>query len=182
MAFLAHIFWTVLAALFLVEAWLWTYVGGAIKALVALLPIEPLRRLFQRLIAKLPPPAVLVVFVVPVLALLPLKFLALALIAKKQLIAAGCVYFVAKTVGLGLTAFLFDACRDKLMQMRWFARLYDWTMRALAWAHAKVDPYKARIKAQAARLRLAIISKIGGSGRFGRKVALLREQIQKKIS
>src|SRR6185503_4162313 len=46
----------------------------------------------------------------------------------------------AKLAGLGVTAFIFEVTRPKLMQMTWFARLYGIVMRGLAWAHAMVDP------------------------------------------
>ena len=53
--------------------------------------------------------------------------------------------FVAKLVGLGAIAFVFDITRPKLMQLAWFARLYALMMRGLDWAHAMVDPITRRI-------------------------------------
>jgi hypothetical protein len=49
-------------------------------------------------------------------------------------------------VSLGVTAFIFDLTRPKLLQMDWFRRLYEAVMRGLAWAHALVDPIKRRLR------------------------------------
>jgi hypothetical protein len=56
------------------------------------------------------------------------------------------VLILAKLVGLGVTAFIFEVTRPKLMQMAWFRWLYDRVMVWLAWAHAITDPIKLRIK------------------------------------
>ena len=56
------------------------------------------------------------------------------------------VLALAKVVSLGVTAFIFDVTRPKLLQLAWFRALYDWVIWLLAWAHALVDPIKRRIK------------------------------------
>ena len=53
---------------------------------------------------------------------------------------------LAKVVSLGVTAFIFDLTRDKLLQLAWFRQLYDWVLWLLERAHALVDPVKRRIK------------------------------------
>ena len=179
---IANLFWTIVAALFLVEAWLWTSVGGALRWIVTRLPIAPLRHALDRLIAWLPPPAVLVLFAIPLLLLAPLKFLALAFIAQKRIVAAGLVYLGAKSLGVGMMAFVFDACRDKLLQMPWFRRAYEATVAARAWAHAQVAPYQARLRAQVAALKAYARARVGGDGRFSRKLARLRETMRRRLS
>jgi hypothetical protein len=52
----------------------------------------------------------------------------------------------AKLLGLGVTAFIFDLTRPKLLQLAWFRRFYGWMLWALAHAHALLDPIKCRIK------------------------------------
>jgi hypothetical protein len=89
------------------------------------------------------PGATLIVFVVPVLPLLPLKALGLWLLAHKYFVSAVLVIVFAKLLGVGITAFLFDVTRDKLLQMRWFNRLYEWVLAAREWSKAQVDPIKA---------------------------------------
>ena len=39
-----------------------------------------------------------------------------------------------------------DLTRDKLLQLAWFRRLYDWVIWLLAKAHALTDPVKRRVK------------------------------------
>jgi hypothetical protein len=86
------------------------------------------------------------VFVVPVILLLPLKFLGLWMLAHGQWLGAVAVLAIAKMVSLGVTAFIFELTRPKLLQLAWFRQLYDWVMWLLEKAHALVDPMKRRIK------------------------------------
>jgi ABC-type uncharacterized transport system involved in gliding motility auxiliary subunit len=57
------------------------------------------------------------------------------------------VLAIAKVVSLGVTAFIFDLTKPKLLQIVWFARFYDRVLIWFAWAHALVDPIKLRIRA-----------------------------------
>jgi len=50
-----------------------------------------------------------------------------------------------KLVGVGVTAFVFDVTRDKLLEMGWFEKIYDFIMALRAKCKALVDPLKARI-------------------------------------
>ena len=52
----------------------------------------------------------------------------------------------AKFLGVGVTAFIFDVTRPKLLQMRWFAKLYELVLALRAKAAELVDPIKLRIK------------------------------------
>jgi hypothetical protein len=51
----------------------------------------------------------------------------------------------AKLVGVGVTAFLFDVTRSKLLEMEWFETLYEFIMTLRAKAAALVEPFKRRI-------------------------------------
>src|SRR3981189_3051750 len=57
--------WFLLALVFLVEAWLWDHLRAAIAWLVNLVPLDKLKTRLAILVEKLPPWAVLIVFVVP---------------------------------------------------------------------------------------------------------------------
>ena len=46
----------------------------------------------------------------------------------------------AKLLGLGVTAFIFEVTKDKLLQLAWFRRLYAFFIWLRGWAHEKVDP------------------------------------------
>jgi len=162
--------WTVLALLFLLEAWLWDHLEPVVARVVGLLPWGRLKRWIKDTIEHLPPYAALAVFVVPFIVLLPLKFLEVYFLATRNWIAAGLVLVAAKLLGLGVTAFVFDATRDKLLQMAWFHRMYDWFIWARAWAHAQTEPVRERIK------QLTWLLKPQRAGRFIRRLTRLRRR------
>jgi hypothetical protein len=162
--------WIVLALLFLLEAWLWDHLEPLVARVVGLLPWGRLKDWIKRTIESLPPWAALGVFIVPFIVLLPLKFLEVFFLAKRQWIAAGLVLLAAKLLGLGVTAFVFDATRDKLMQMAWFARMYDWFMSARDWAHAITEPVRERLR------QLMWLLKPQRAGRFLRRLMRLRRK------
>ena len=87
--------------------------------------------------------AVLIVFVMPFIVLLPLKFLEVYLLVHRQWIAAILVLVLAKLLGLGVTAFIFDVTKPKLLRMAWFRWLYELMLSWLERAHALIDPIKA---------------------------------------
>jgi hypothetical protein len=160
--------WTILALLFLLEAWLWDHLEPVVARVVGLLPWGRLKHWIKATIEHLPPYAALAVFVVPFIVLLPLKFLEVYFLATRNWIAAGVVLIVAKLLGLGVTAFVFDATRDKLLQMAWFRRMYDWFIWAREWAHAQTEPIRQRIK------QIAWLLKPQRAGRFMRRLMRLR--------
>jgi hypothetical protein len=162
--------WTLLALLFLLEAWLWDQLQPVVARLVALLPLARLKRTLARAVHGLPPWATLFVFAVPFVAMAPLKFLELYFLATHNWLGAVAVIVFVKLVGLGVTAFIFDATRDKLLQMRWFRRLYDAVMWARAWAHAQTEPIRQRIK------QLLWLMRPQRAGTFLRRVMRLRRR------
>jgi hypothetical protein len=135
-----------LALIFLFEAWLWDRLQPIVYAIVNVVPWGRVKIWLRRAIERLPPWAALGVFIVPLLVFLPVKFLEFWFIAHRNWLGATVTLILAKVVGLGLTAFVFDVTREKLLQMAWFNRLYEWFMWARAWAHELVDPIKERIK------------------------------------
>jgi len=135
-----------LALVFLFEAWLWEHLAPIVARIVAWLPLRAIKARLAAWIEALPPTATLVVFIVPVLLLLPLKFLALWMLAHEQWLGALAVLALAKVVSLGVTAFIFELTRPKLLQLAWFGWLYDRVMAGLAWAHELIDPIKRRVK------------------------------------
>ena len=166
--------WILLALFFLVEAWLWEHLRPLVAAVVNVIAWDRLKARLAALIEWLPPWAVLIVFVVPFIVLLPLKFLEFYLLVQRQWIAAILVLVLAKLVGLGVTAFIFDITRPKLLQMAWFRWLYELALVLLAKAHALIDPIKAAIKRRMRRIMW--LMKPGRSGRFFRRVARIRRR------
>ena len=144
--------WVVLALLFLLEAWLWDHLEPLVARVVNLIPWGPLKVRLARLIDVLPPWAALFVFVIPFIVLLPLKFLEVYFLATRNWLGAIGVILLVKLLGLGITAFIFDVTRDKLLQMAWFRRMYDWFLWARDWAHAH---HRAGASERAASIDLA---------------------------
>src|SRR5258708_9869896 len=99
-----------------------------------------------RLVDRLSRQATLVVFVVPFILLLPLKFLEFWFLAHRQWVATIAVLVLAKLFGLGVTAFIFEVTKDKLLQMVWFRRLYEFFLWARHLAHAKIMPITQRLR------------------------------------
>ena len=167
---LLRLLWVVLALLFLLEAWLWDHLQPLVARAVNLIPWGPFKDWLRRTITDLPPWAALFVFVVPFIVLLPLKFLEVYFIAKREWFAAGLVLVIAKLLGLGLAAFVFDATREKLLQMAWFRRMYEWFMWARDWAHAQTEPVRERLR------QLMWLMKPQRAGKFLRRLMRLRRR------
>ena len=136
-----------LALVFLLEAWLWTHLAPVVAFIVARIPLHALKAAIVAWIEKLPPAATLVAFVLPeVVLLLPLKFLEVWMLAHRNWLGAIAVLLLAKLVGVGVAAFIFDVTRPKLLELAWFRRLYHRVMAWLDWAHELIDPIKRRLR------------------------------------
>lgn len=162
--------WVILALLFLLEAWLWDRLEPIVARAVNLIPWGSLKERLARLIDFLPPWAVLFVFVIPILVMIPLKFLEVYFLATRNWWGAVSVIILIKLLGLGLTAFIFDVTRDKLLQMAWFRRMYDWFLWARDWALAQTEPIRHRVQ------RLKWLLKPQRAGRFLRRLMRLRRR------
>jgi hypothetical protein len=137
--------WVLLAIIFLIEAWLWDHLEPVVARLVALLPLRAFKQWLAERIDTLSPAMTLIVFIVPVIPLFPLKLVGLWLLAHEYWISAIATIVFAKFLGVGVAAFVFDVTRDKLLEMPWFERLYDFVIALRAKAKSLVDPVKQRI-------------------------------------
>ena len=135
-----------LALVFLFEAWLWRRLAPIVGAMVARIPWAAFKAKVAAAIERLPPYPTLLVFLVPVILLLPLKFVGLWMLARGFWLGSLAVLALAKVIGLGATAFIFDLTRPKLLELPWFRWLYEHVIVWLAWAHGLVDPIKRRLK------------------------------------
>ncbi|MES2195419.1 MAG: hypothetical protein V4517_13450 [Pseudomonadota bacterium] len=138
--------WVLLAVIFLIEAWLWDHLEPIVERVVARIPLRRFKHWLAGKIATLSPAMTLVVFVVPAILLFPLKLLGLWLLANQYWASAVTLMVFAKFLGLGVTAFIFDVTRSKLLQMGWFAKLYEWVLLLRAKAAELVNPIKLRIR------------------------------------
>src|ERR1700754_2274992 len=126
-------FWVLLAVIFLIEAWLWDHLEPIVERVVVAIPLRAFKQWLSDRVDALSPAMTLVVFAVPVIPLFPLKMVGLWLLAHEYWVSAILVYAFAKFAGLGITAFIFDVTRKKLLQMGWFKWLYDYVL----WIRAK---------------------------------------------
>ena len=139
-------FWVLLAIIFLIEAWLWDHLEPVVAKVVAWIPLREFKQWLADRVDSLSPAMTLIVFVVPLIPLFPLKMFGLWLLAHEYWLGAILTYGFAKFAGLGITAFVFDVTRDKLLEMSWFRKLYEFILLIRAKAKALVDPIKQRIR------------------------------------
>jgi hypothetical protein len=137
--------WVLLAVIFLIEAWLWDHLEPIVAWVVAKLPLQAFKTWLADRVDALSPAMTLIVFAVPVIPLFPLKLVGFYLLTHEYWLSAVFTILFAKLVGVGITAFVFDVTRPKLLEMGWFERLYEFVMGLRAKAAALVDPIKRRI-------------------------------------
>jgi hypothetical protein len=150
---LRWIFRVVLALLILFEEWGWE----PLRRVFALIARLPVIRHVEALLKRLPPRWAFVVLVMPSLLILPIKLLAVWLIAKGRVTLGVGVIVAAKVGGTALLAWLFQLIQPALMQLPWFARFYArwtaWKAELLAWVRASAVWRTARaIKLRVKRL------------------------------
>ncbi len=133
---LRWLFRVVFALLILFEEWGWEPLRRAF-ALLARLPVI---RQVEALLRRLPPRWAFVVLVLPSLLILPIKLLAVWLVARGKVALGVGVIVAAKVGGTALLAWLFQLIQPALMQLPWFARFYArwtaWKAELLAWVRA----------------------------------------------
>jgi hypothetical protein len=177
--------WILLALVFLFEAWLWSHLRPIVAWLVDLIAWERLKQRLTAAIEHLPPYATLLVFLVPLVLLFPLKLLGLYMLARGSWLGAMAVLAAAKVISMGVTAFIFEVTRPKLLQLAWFRAFYERMLVWLAKAHAIIDPMKARMRAAIAQAYAPIERRVrrwfwlmrpGRPGRFLRRLARLRRR------
>jgi hypothetical protein len=179
--------WILLALVFLFEAWLWEHLRPLVAWVVDRIAWAKLKARVAAAIEHLPPYPTLLVFLVPVALLLPIKFLGFWMLAHGSWLGAMATLGLAKVVSMGVTAFIFDVTRPKLLQLPWFRRLYEHVLDWLARAHALIDPIKAGVKAFLRRELLPIrrrmrrlfwLLKPGRRSRFLQRLVRIRSRMQ----
>jgi hypothetical protein len=103
---------------------------------------------------------------------LPVKILEVWLIVTQQWIGATMVLVLAKLGGVGITAFIFEVTKDKLLQTAWFRRTYEFFLWLREWAHQKVEPVARRLRKWRHVLRLR------QSGRFIAQLMRVRRRMR----
>lgn len=161
----------VVALFFLLESWLWDAAGALVGRLLRALPFEEYKQRLSDYIERLDPLPALGLFIIPVLVLLPLKFLALWLLSKGFIFSGIGTVVCAKIAGLGGSSFLFTLCKPKLLQLRFIRWLYHHCLYWRAKAYAMVKPYTRFIQRYLKALR--------PKGKTGKLLAKIRTRMHK---
>ena len=140
----------ILAIVLLFEEWGWEPLANLFRRLARL----PLWAQLEKKIAGLPKWGALVVFGVPMVAILPVKLLALFLFGQGHAVTGLVLLLGAKLLGTAVLARLFQLTQPALMQFTWFAH---WYPRWKAWKDGlmanirRSEPWRMgrRIKARA---------------------------------
>ena len=144
----------------------------------------PLRRLEARL-ARLPPWAILPLFIIPEAMSHVGGFYAAYLLAHRKIVAATLVAILVKGVGLAVALWIFQACRPALMTIRWFAWLHGKVAAARAWAMIRIHPALSRVRRALAALRALLPWRPRrpepGRPHSGRRLAAMRVHVRLRL-
>jgi hypothetical protein len=169
--------WIFIAAVFLLEAWLWSHLAPAVSWIVDRLALPALKARLAGWVGRLPARAAVVVFLVPMLLVLPMKLLGVWLLSRGSWVLALALLVTAKVVSVGLTAFIFQITKPKLLQLAWFRWVHARVVAVLAWAHGQIDPVKARLRAALASYTRRVRAHLArGDGRLWRRILRLRRR------
>jgi hypothetical protein len=132
------------AAVFLVEEFIWDWTARFMARLGAVLIVHRV----EKHIAGLPPRWAFLAFILPSAIFLPAKLIGLYAISHKHWVIGSGVFIFAKIAGFALFSRIFNLTRPALMQLGWFARVYEWVMYYRNRIHAFLDRWQAyqRIK------------------------------------
>jgi hypothetical protein len=99
--------------------------------------------MLERMILRLDARIVLLLFSIPIAALLPVKLAALWLFGTGHWLLAGALLVLAKTVGTAFSARLYVVAEPRLMTIPAFARARNHVVALAARAHAVLDALPA---------------------------------------
>lgn len=128
--------WAPLALLVFLEEWGWRPLARAMGRLARWAPIAR----FEARLKEVSPGVALALFIVPAVALFPVKLLALWAIQQGHAVLGLSVIIAAKLLGTALLGRLFVLTEPQLRRYAWLARALDaWSAykdRIKAWLHA----------------------------------------------
>jgi hypothetical protein len=110
-----------LALILLFEEW----GGRPLADLIARLRRFEIWARFENWLTMLPPYGALCAFVLPSCLIFPLKLAAVYLVATGHFVTAALLLIGAKVIGTAVLARIFVLTQPKLMQIGWFAKLYN---------------------------------------------------------
>lgn len=169
------------ALLLIVEEWLW----DVTQAVLRRIPAWPFWMALQRWVERLSPYAALLVFLAPVLLLLPVKILALLSIAHGHPALGLAIIIAAKILGTALAAHIYALTRRSLLSLAWFQRAHDKVLafkeRMIAYLYAspgwqQIQKLVAALRRKARGVIDAVKTRLAGSphSEGGRLLRLFR--------
>ena len=146
------------AMIFLIEEFVWDLTARLMARLGAVRVVHAV----ERHIAGLAPRWAVFAFLLPSAILIPAKLIGLHAMADGHWIIGSLIFLIAKLIGMALFSRIFNLTRSALMQVRWFARLYEKVMYYRNRIHAYLDHWSAyqRVKQ---RIR-SLIGSVKGKG------------------
>jgi len=169
---LGHFLWSgvvgIATLVFLVEEWLWDTLQSLMRALGRLPVISQL----ESWIRRLPPAGAAVFFVLPTSLALPVKLVALHMIARGHILQGGLVILAAKLAATALFARIYVLTQPALMQVGWFTAVRGAVLRWRDWAYAQIaaHPLWQAMRERMARWRASYAAWRVGKGRLRRRM------------
>jgi hypothetical protein len=125
--FLVHLLLFPIALILLFEEWGWVPLAAFFNNLAKTITLW---RKGEKFVEQLSPRWSLIVLLVPMLTLLPMKFLGLYFIELGHVTSGVGVFLFSKVCGTAFFARLFNLTKPNLLKLGWFGRIYprwiDW--------------------------------------------------------
>ena len=153
---------SILALFLLVEEWLWDMLTAFGRRLVVWLHLA----VFEYWLSKATPKVAMTALLLPVLLILPVKFVGLLLFAHGRIVQGIALLIAAKLFATLLISRMFAITRPQLLTFAWFSHLYSTVTRWLNWAHVRIRA--TWVYQQATRLKQAGKAKLAAWLRDGR--------------
>jgi hypothetical protein len=143
---------------------------------------EPVR-LLEATIGRLPPWAILPLFIIPEAMSHIGGFYAAYLLAQRKLLAATLVAVLVKGVGLLIALWIYQACRPALMTIRWFAWVHGKVEAARDWAMGRMRHPLSHVRRAMRRVRMTLFAGPvePGARHNGRRLAAIRLRLLNRL-
>lgn len=146
--------WIILALLLLFEAWFWDSCQALWRQSALYLSWTRFGPRFRAWLFQKPLWVSLTVFLIPVIVIEPFQIFSLWLMANHHFFAGLMILLLAKFIGLGFFAIIFDLTRDKLLTSALISKLYHLIMAWRLWAHELTKPYAQVIRGYIDQLKI----------------------------
>lgn len=132
------------AMLFLIEEFIWDSTARLMARLGAIRCIHAI----ELHIASLSPRWAAVAFMLPITTLIPAKLIGLRAISHGHWILGSLIFLIAKLLGMAMFSRIFNLTRPALLQILWFAKLYQKIMYYRNRIHGYLDQWAAYQRAK----------------------------------